>query len=193
MTTKKVKLILVGVFIIASCGDSTPTDESNNDVEKSNAKSDDHDDQARGLSFSSAKEAASKYESIMQDYAKSLADGNEKMAEEYLKKTEDIQEYVDQNFSNQKQLIENMGEMNNQMLEMQKDYMDGTFEIYDDMLNGLGDLPGANGANEANEAMKDAQNEVNDAMKDAQKEMDDAMRDAQQQMDDAMKQYDGQY
>lgn len=182
MTTKKVKLILVGVlgvFIIASCGDSTPTDESNNDVEKSNAKSDDHDDQARGLSFSSAKEAASKYESIMQDYAKSLADGNEKMAEEYLKKTEDIQQYVDQNFSNQKQLIENMGEMNNQMLEMQKDYMDGTFEMYDDMLNGLGDLPGAN---EANEAMKDAQNE-----------MDDAMRDAQQEMDDAMKQYDGQY
>ena len=187
---KNIEVILVnvlGVFIIASCGDSTPTVESNNDVEKSNANIHDHNDQARGLSFSSAKEAASKYESIMQDYAKSLAEGNEKMAEDYLKKTEDIQEYVNQNFSNQKQLIENMGEMNNQMLEMQKDYMNGTFEMYDDMLNGLGDLPGAN------EAMKDAQNEVNDAMRDAQNEMDDAMRDAQQEMDDAIKQYDGQY
>lgn len=182
---KKVNFFLIIVLmtaILTSCGaeDESGTLSNFKHIRSSqNAKLDVEGENEITTEFSDAQEAAEAYSAMMQNYAKALSEGNEEVAKCYMKSIESIESYVHQNFSNQKELIESISEMNNKVLEMQQEYMDGTFEAYDEMLNNFGDLPGIS---EAQKGMNEAQNEMNDATNDAQK-----------QMDDAMKQYDGQY
>ena len=84
-----------------------------------------------------------------------------------------MEKYVNSTFSDQTELLKSMTDMSKGIMELQSEYLVNVMDMYDDVLDGLGDMPGAS---EAKEALKDAQKEMNDAMKDAQKQMVDAMK-----------------
>jgi vacuolar-type H+-ATPase subunit E/Vma4 len=110
---------------------------------------------------------------MMEEYASLLAEGNQDAAAKYLKSLESMEKYVNSTFSDQTELLKSMTDMSKAIMELQSEYLDNVMDMYDDVLDGLGDMPGAS---EAKEALKDAQKEMNDAMKDAQKQMVDAMK-----------------
>lgn len=164
--------VAAGLMITGCSGDTnSPENDTQSSVEAKQMN------QTPKFNYSSADDAIVAYTELMKEYANLLEQGNTDAAEKHLKNLESLEHYVNNTYSDQTELLKSMTDMSKGIMDLQSEYLDNAMDMYDDLLDGMGDTPGAS--------------EAKAALKEGQKEMDDAMKDAQKQMDDAMKAYGG--
>lgn len=164
--------VAAGLMITGCSGDTnSPENDTQSSVEAKQMN------QTPKFNYSSADDAIVAYTELMKEYANLLEQGDTDAAEKHLKNLESLEHYVNNTYSDQTELLKSMTDMSKGIMDLQSEYLDNAMDMYDDLLDGMGDTPGAS--------------EAKAALKEGQKEMDDAMKDAQKQMDDAMKAYGG--